>query len=232
MSPVSPTSSPSSNNSRPARPDAYVISRYSSNPLEKGPSPFPLCRRRLFFYSPAHCTQRAIDHIKDGRIASPYTPRTVSTVQDFAALSQIRPSIFIDRLRQPPVSRTAQRNLTRRERHAQKAQPCPSGKASNGAMSDEGCATTSKTALALSRSFFRIGVPLYASIASPPTKNNPTGCRAVFEVVPVTGLEPVRMLLRGILSPLRLPFRHTGNCGYCTIPPPFCQLIILSQPSK
>ena len=29
-------------------------------------------------------------------------------------------------------------------------------------------------------------------------------------VVPKTGLEPVRILLRGILSPLRLPFRHSG----------------------
>ena len=31
-----------------------------------------------------------------------------------------------------------------------------------------------------------------------------------FFVVPATGLEPVRMLLRGILSPLCLPFHHAG----------------------
>ena len=31
-------------------------------------------------------------------------------------------------------------------------------------------------------------------------------------LVPVTGLEPVRHRWRWILSPLRLPFHHTGNC--------------------
>ena len=31
-----------------------------------------------------------------------------------------------------------------------------------------------------------------------------------FHLVPVTGLEPVRHRWRWILSPLRLPFHHTG----------------------
>ena len=31
-------------------------------------------------------------------------------------------------------------------------------------------------------------------------------------MVPVTGLEPVRHRWRWILSPLRLPFHHTGRC--------------------
>ena len=31
------------------------------------------------------------------------------------------------------------------------------------------------------------------------------------EMVPVTGLEPVRYCYRGILSPLCLPFHHTGR---------------------
>ena len=30
------------------------------------------------------------------------------------------------------------------------------------------------------------------------------------DVVPVAGLEPARCCHQGILSPLRLPFRHTG----------------------
>ena len=30
-------------------------------------------------------------------------------------------------------------------------------------------------------------------------------------VVPVAGVEPARLLCRGILSPLCLPFHHTGN---------------------
>ena len=32
-------------------------------------------------------------------------------------------------------------------------------------------------------------------------------------LVPITGLEPARTLIRGILSPLRLPFRHIGMRG-------------------
>ncbi len=31
-------------------------------------------------------------------------------------------------------------------------------------------------------------------------------------MVPKAGLEPARPLGRGILNPLRLPFRHLGNC--------------------
>ena len=34
--------------------------------------------------------------------------------------------------------------------------------------------------------------------------------KACSDVVPVTGLEPVRCRQRRILSPLRLPFHHTG----------------------
>ena len=34
-----------------------------------------------------------------------------------------------------------------------------------------------------------------------------------FVLVPVTGLEPVRCRQRRILSPLRLPFHHTGRCN-------------------
>ena len=33
-------------------------------------------------------------------------------------------------------------------------------------------------------------------------------------LVPVTGLEPVRHRWRRILSPLRLPFHHTGRCAH------------------
>ena len=32
----------------------------------------------------------------------------------------------------------------------------------------------------------------------------------ILDLVPVTGLEPVRHRWRRILSPLRLPFHHTG----------------------
>ena len=33
----------------------------------------------------------------------------------------------------------------------------------------------------------------------------------ILDLVPVTGLEPVRHRWRRILSPLRLPFHHTGR---------------------
>ena len=36
--------------------------------------------------------------------------------------------------------------------------------------------------------------------------------RGILFLVPVTGLEPVRHHWRRILSPLRLPFHHTGRC--------------------
>ena len=36
--------------------------------------------------------------------------------------------------------------------------------------------------------------------------------QGLWAVVPVTGLEPVRCRQRWILSPLRLPFHHTGRC--------------------
>ena len=37
-------------------------------------------------------------------------------------------------------------------------------------------------------------------------------------MVPVTGLEPVRCRQRWILSPLRLPFHHTGRFNLFIIP--------------
>jgi hypothetical protein len=37
------------------------------------------------------------------------------------------------------------------------------------------------------------------------------GCTVVVKLVPVAGLEPARPCGQGILSPLRLPFRHTGK---------------------
>ena len=39
--------------------------------------------------------------------------------------------------------------------------------------------------------------------------------KACSDVVPVTGLEPVRRNLQGILSPWCLPFHHTG--GLCQL---------------
>ena len=36
--------------------------------------------------------------------------------------------------------------------------------------------------------------------------------KGFWTLVPVTGLEPVRCRQRWILSPLRLPFHHTGRC--------------------
>ena len=39
------------------------------------------------------------------------------------------------------------------------------------------------------------------------------------QVVPVAGLEPARCHHRGILNPLRLPFRHTGTRDMGRIPP-------------
>ena len=44
-----------------------------------------------------------------------------------------------------------------------------------------------------------------------PIKKHPI--RGAFLLVPVTGLEPVRCRQRRILSPLRLPFHHTGKCA-------------------
>ena len=35
-----------------------------------------------------------------------------------------------------------------------------------------------------------------------------------FKVVPKAGLEPARPLRRGILNPLRLPFRHLGPISF------------------
>ena len=42
-------------------------------------------------------------------------------------------------------------------------------------------------------------------------KKKPVASQRV-SLVPVTGLEPVRCRQRWILSPLRLPFHHTGRC--------------------
>ena len=41
----------------------------------------------------------------------------------------------------------------------------------------------------------------------------PIGTQGFWTMVPVTGLEPVRHRWRWILSPLRLPFHHTGRCS-------------------
>ena len=40
----------------------------------------------------------------------------------------------------------------------------------------------------------------------------PVDNKGFWTLVPVTGLEPVRCRQRWILSPLRLPFHHTGKC--------------------
>ena len=39
----------------------------------------------------------------------------------------------------------------------------------------------------------------------------------ILDLVPVTGLEPVRCRQRRILSPLRLPFHHTGQYDLTSI---------------
>ena len=41
------------------------------------------------------------------------------------------------------------------------------------------------------------------------------------DVVPVAGFEPARCIHQGILSPLRLPFRHTGLSFLSKVPPGF-----------
>ena len=47
------------------------------------------------------------------------------------------------------------------------------------------------------------------------TQNSPkTENLGLFHMVPVIGLEPIRCRQRWILSPLRLPFHHTGLCAY------------------
>ena len=69
-------------------------------------------------------------------------------------------------------------------------------------------------------------------VVQPPPKDSPPGCpisvgssppryqESRYPVgvsaflVPVTGLEPVRHRWRWILSPLRLPFHHTGICPH------------------
>ena len=40
--------------------------------------------------------------------------------------------------------------------------------------------------------------------------------KGFWDLVPVTGLEPVRCRQRWILSPLRLPFHHTGRIHSCS----------------
>ena len=39
-------------------------------------------------------------------------------------------------------------------------------------------------------------------------------CKSLIFLVPKAGLEPARPLRRGILNPLRLPFRHLGPIGF------------------
>ena len=41
--------------------------------------------------------------------------------------------------------------------------------------------------------------------------------KGFWALVPVTGLEPVRCRQRWILSPLRLPFHHTGRMNSCLL---------------
>ena len=54
--------------------------------------------------------------------------------------------------------------------------------------------------------------PLHLMGSSPPSyiKEKREAEASLFSLVPVTGLEPVRCRQRWILSPLRLPFHHTG----------------------
>ncbi len=52
------------------------------------------------------------------------------------------------------------------------------------------------------------------TIASSKQKSpKPLASLRILDLVPVTGLEPVRHRWRRILSPLRLPFHHTGKCA-------------------
>ena len=52
------------------------------------------------------------------------------------------------------------------------------------------------------------------TIASSKEKSpKPLETLRILSLVPVTGLEPVRHRWRWILSPLRLPFHHTGVCA-------------------
>ena len=39
-------------------------------------------------------------------------------------------------------------------------------------------------------------------------------CKSLIFLVPKAGLEPARPLRRGILNPLRLPFRHLGPISF------------------
>ena len=54
---------------------------------------------------------------------------------------------------------------------------------------------------------FRSGLKIASSKRKSP---KPLGNTGILDLVPVTGLEPVRHRWRRILSPLRLPFHHTG----------------------
>ena len=54
-------------------------------------------------------------------------------------------------------------------------------------------------------------------IAAGKRKNpKPLENKGFWALVPVTGLEPVRCRQRWILSPLRLPFHHTGRIHSCS----------------
>ena len=55
---------------------------------------------------------------------------------------------------------------------------------------------------------YRGGLKITAGKRKPP---KPLENKGFWDLVPVTGLEPVRCRQRWILSPLRLPFHHTGR---------------------
>ena len=50
-------------------------------------------------------------------------------------------------------------------------------------------------------------------IAGKTKSPKPVENKGFWTLVPVAGLEPARCRQRWILSPLRLPFHHTGRCA-------------------
>ena len=60
----------------------------------------------------------------------------------------------------------------------------------------------------IEKRFYGSGLTIAAGKGKSP---KPVENQGFWAVVPVTGLEPVRCRQRWILSPLRLPFHHTGR---------------------